>query len=85
MLGLALIMTLAGLVGASPASAATKYCNGTLTGTYDRVIVGSGSTCTLSGATVRHNVVVQAGGGVSTPGTLRSTAISSPGTRPPSV
>ncbi|MBA3310805.1 MAG: hypothetical protein H0U28_12280 [Nocardioidaceae bacterium] len=47
----------------SPAEAATKttQCDGTLTGTYQRVVVPEGATCTLDGATVRGNVVVKSG------------------------
>jgi len=57
---LASIMLLATL---SPrlAYADNTECTGTLTGTYDNVVVPSGADCVLSGAHVIHNVRVESG------------------------
>lgn len=55
-------------VVALPASAApgtdassTTVCTGTLSGSYQSVLVPAGATCTLDGATVARNVTVEAG------------------------
>jgi len=57
----------AGGIFASPASAATTTeCTGTLSGTYDRIVVPAGETCTLDGATVNSNVTVKSGGSLYT-------------------
>jgi hypothetical protein len=58
------VVTVLGCVGllASPAAAkTTTECNGTLSGTYDRILVPDGATCTLDGATVTGNVTAGAG------------------------
>ncbi|MDX6296326.1 MAG: hypothetical protein QOI51_183 [Nocardioidaceae bacterium] len=53
---------------ASPATAATTtQCTSTLTGgTYDKIVVPAGATCTLDGATVNSNVTVGAGSSLHT-------------------
>ncbi|MCA0291874.1 MAG: hypothetical protein LCH82_09615 [Actinobacteria bacterium] len=57
-LGAALMVPL----GIGTASAGTTtVCTGTLTGTYDAIVVPAGATCTLDGAVVRGNVKVGAG------------------------
>jgi hypothetical protein len=54
-------MAAAGLY-ATPASASqATECSGTLSGTYDRIVVPDGATCTLDGATVTKGVTVGAG------------------------
>src|SRR3954463_13758724 len=43
------------------ASSQTTECTGTLNGTYDRILVPAGATCTLAGATVSKNLTVEQG------------------------
>jgi len=68
---LAAVLALATLLVAVPtASAESTECNGVLTGTYDNVVVPSGSFCILAGAQVRNNVKVEKDGSLFTgPGT----------------
>src|SRR4051794_17785354 len=58
----------AGLMFTSPASAVGQAteCTGTLTGTFDRILVPAGATCRLVDATVVHNVVVGADASIHT-------------------
>lgn len=54
------------LIAAAPAAAQT-VCSGTLSGTYDNIVVNGGS-CTLSGATVLGSVTINSGGNLTATG-----------------
>ncbi len=59
--GAACVAAMAGPAMASTPNATTTTCTGTLTGSYDRVVVPDGATCTLHGATVTGNITVGIG------------------------
>jgi hypothetical protein len=56
-----MVVALATLVGAPSAAAGETTCVGSLTATYDNVVVPAGAHCSLSGARVRGNVLVPNG------------------------
>jgi hypothetical protein len=59
-----LLMTfvaVAALVGAPSAPAGDTNCVGSLTATYDNIVVPAGASCYLSGARVRGNILVRTG------------------------
>lgn len=64
--GAACVASLVGPTVASASAATTTVCTGTLTGSYDRLVVPAGATCTLQGATVTGNVTVNGGGSLVT-------------------
>lgn len=61
-LGVAVGAAALSLQAPAASAATTTTCDGTLTGTYDAVLVPAGATCVLDGATVTGHVRVQSGG-----------------------
>lgn len=57
----ATVVSLVCMFGAGVASAASVNCTGTLTGTFDNIIVPAGAECDLGAATVNGSINVRAG------------------------
>jgi hypothetical protein len=57
----AILVLLVGLFGAGAASAASVNCTGSLTGTFDSVIVPANTECDVGAATINGSINVQAG------------------------
>ena len=57
----AALVLLVGMFGTGVASAASVFCTGTLTGTFDNIVVPANTECDLGAATVNGSITVGAG------------------------